>query len=147
MLDPNNRFLTLVLAAGAVVLLVAIAIGQRMGDRVLGQVTESTLPVVALPTPEPYATAGPFGPDWRRSETLSAAGDPRFPDPRVPPEPLPTPLPPPPAPAVPATPTLNPNIPIWRQRPLPKATPVPTAEPSDDNAPSPSPSSSSQLHH
>ncbi len=142
----NGRFLTLVLAAGAVVLLVAIAIGQRMGDRVLGQVTESTLPVVALPTPEPYATAGPFGPDWRRSETLSAAADPRFPDPRVPPKPLPTPIPLPPAPVV-ASPTPSPNVPIWRRQPLPTATPVPTTEPSADEGASPVPSTSTEPRH
>ena len=142
MLSPSNRFPTIVLAAGAAVLLFAIALGQRMGDRVLGQATEHALPAIAgIGTPAPGATAGSFGPDWKRSETLSAAADPRFPDPRVPPQPLPTPLPRPVS-NVPATPTPNPNIPIWRQKPLPTATPFVTAPPTQtpSGVPSPSPS-------
>jgi hypothetical protein len=137
MRDPSNPFPTIVLATGAAVLLVAIAVGQRMGDRVLGEATETTLPSIELATPEPYATSGPFGPDWKRSETLSAAADPRFPDPRVPPQPLPTPVPLPPAPVVPGTPTPNPNIPIWRQKPLPTATPIPTEIPTENPLASP----------
>jgi len=142
MLDPTNRFATLVLAAGAIVLLAAIGIGQRMGDRVLGQATEHALPsVAAVVTPEPYASSGPYGPDWKRSETLSAAPDPRFPDPRIPPQPLPTPPPATPKPVAAATPTINPNVPIWRQKPLPTATPYqPTAEPSGSATSSASPS-------
>jgi hypothetical protein len=141
MLDPSNRFATLVLAAGALVLLAAIGIGQRMGDRVLGQATERALPSIAVVvTPEPYASSGPYGPDWKRSETLSAASDPRFPDPRVPPQPVPTPPPATPKPQAAATPTINPNIPIWRQKPLPTATPYqPTEEPSESPAASASP--------
>jgi hypothetical protein len=141
MLDPTNRFATLVLAAGAVVLLAAIGLGQRMGDRVLGQATEHALPsITAVVTPEPYASSGPYGPDWKRSETLSAAADPRFPDPRIPPQPLPTPPPATPAPRVAPTPTINPNIPIWRQKPLPTATPVPSEGPSEGPSASASPS-------
>lgn len=142
MLDPENRFATLVLAAGAVVLLAAIGIGQRMGDRVLGQATEHALPsIAAVVTPEPYASSGPYGPDWKRSETLSAASDPRFPDPRIPPQPLPSRPPATPTPASAATPTINPNIPIWRQKPLPTATPyLPTVEPSESPSSSASPS-------
>src|SRR5271156_7142894 len=89
---PTNRLPTIVLAAGAAVLLLAILFGERMGDRVLGQVAHtdtSTLPVAM--TPEPLQSSGPFGPDWKRSMTLTSAPDPRFPDPRVPPQPLPTP--------------------------------------------------------
>lgn len=141
MLDPANRFATLVLAAGAVVLLAAIGIGQRMGDRVLGQATEHALPsIAAVVTPEPYASSGPYGPDWKRSETLSAASDPHFPDPRIPPVPIPT-IPPTPTPKASPTPTINPNIPIWRQQPLPTATPFgPTAEPSEEPSSTASPS-------
>ncbi|HKE37659.1 MAG TPA: hypothetical protein VKB39_09505 [Candidatus Baltobacteraceae bacterium] len=147
MLDPSNRFATLVLAAGAVVLLAAIGIGQRMGDRVLGQATEHALPsIAAVVTPEPYASSGPYGPDWKRSETLSAASDPRFPDPRVPPQPIPT-LPPTPKPKVSPTPTINPNVPIWRQKPLPTATPFepPTEGPTESPTASASPSPESLL--
>src|SRR5512135_3744750 len=94
-MHPSTRFPTLLLAAGAVVLLIAVAVGERMGNRVIGQATEQTLQSV-IPqaiTPAPDATPRPYGPDWKRSQALSAAGDPRFPDPRVPPVPLPTPLP------------------------------------------------------
>ena len=145
MLDPSNRFATIVLAAGSLVLLIAIGIGERMGDRVLGQATGQGLQSVTATAASPAATesAGPFGPDWKRSEALSAASDPRFPDPRVPPQPLPTPLPTPkltPTPYVPATPTPNPNIPIWRQRPLPTATPAAPATSSASPSPGEQPS-------
>lgn len=140
-MNRSTRFPTVVLAAGALVLLIAVAIGQRMGDRVIGNATDQTLqsvgPVTASASPN--ASPQPYGPDWKRSQALSAAGDPRFPDPRVPPQPLPTPPPTPkPKPATPTpepTPTPNPNLPIWRQRPLPSVPPsTPLVEP-----PSPSP--------
>jgi hypothetical protein len=141
LLEPSNRFATVVLAAGSAVLLVAIGLGERMGDRVLGQATDQKLESVAVvASTEPSPTPGPYGPDWKRSITLSAAGDPRFPDPRVPPQPLPT-IPPTPKvvrTVVPATPTPNPNIPIWRQQPLPTATPTRIPEPSPTPAASPS---------
>ncbi|MBV8117740.1 MAG: hypothetical protein JOY69_07025 [Candidatus Eremiobacteraeota bacterium] len=147
MLDPSNRFATIVLAAGSAVLLIAIAVGERMGDRVLGQATQQQLQSVAVAaSAAPTQSAGPYGPDWKRSEALSAAGDPHFPDPRVPPLPLPTPLPTPkvtPTPYVAPTPTINPNLPVWRQKPLPTATPLPsespTAEPTVPGPPSPPP--------
>jgi hypothetical protein len=149
MFDPAKRFSTIVLAAGSAVLLIAIAIGERMGDRVLGDAAQQQLqstPVVTV-SPSAMPTSGAFGPDWKRSETLSAANDPRFPDPRVPPQPLPTPLPTPkPTPTpkpVPATPTPNPNIPIWRQKPLP--TWSPTIAPVESPSPEPSVSPMSLL--
>jgi hypothetical protein len=135
--------LTLVLASGSVVLLVAIGIGERMGDRVLGQATGQNLESISaiVASPMPTQSSGPFGPDWKRSETISVAADPHFPDPRVPPQPLPTPPPTPkPTPTpLPATPTPNPNVPIWRQQPLPTASPTPlpagSAEPSSSAPP------------
>ena len=141
MLEPSNRFATVVLAAGAAVLVVAIGIGERMGDRVLGQATEHTLQSIApvAASPQPDASGGPYGPDWKRSETLAAAGDPRFPDPRIPPQPLPTRPPEPVATLPPATPTPNPNIPVWRQQPLPTPTPSPSESPPPEPSVSPSP--------
>jgi hypothetical protein len=121
---------TILLAVGAVVLLIAVAIGERMGDRVIGAATEQTLQSVGpvSVSPSPNASPQPYGPDWKRSQALSAAGDPHFPDPRVPPQPLPTLAPTPkPRPTPIPTPTPNPNIPIWRQKPLP--TIPPTAAP------------------
>lgn len=140
---PSTRLPTILLAAGAVVLLVAVALGERMGSRVIGQATEQTLQSIVpqAVTPPPGATPQPYGPDWKRSQALSAAGDPRFPDPRVPPQPLPTPLPrPTPAPTPVPTPTPNPNIPIWRQKPLPTASP--SAVPSSQASPASGPASS-----
>ncbi len=136
------RLPTIVLAVGAVVLLVAVAIGERMGDRVIGQATEQTLQSVGPVSisPSPNASPQPYGPDWKRSQALSAAGDPHFPDPRVPPQPLPT-LPPTPKPRptpVP-TPTPNPNVPIWRQKPMP--TIPPSVEPAEPASGEPSPAS------
>ncbi len=123
-------------------LLLAVAIGERMGNRVIGQANEQTLQSV-IPqavTPAPDGTPQPYGPDWKRSQALSAAGDPHFPDPRVPPQPLPTLAPTPtPRPTPIPTPTPNPNIPIWRQRPFP--TVAPSAEPSGElESPTPEPS-------
>jgi len=127
-MDPSKRYATIVLAIGALVLLTAIVIGQHMGTRLLGQSTElspTVLPTVLI-TPEPaYESAGTYGPDWRRSQTLSAAPDPGFPDPRVPPVPLPTrpPAPTPPPHPVSPIPTQNPNVPIWDRSPEPTASP------------------------
>jgi hypothetical protein len=151
--DPSKRFITLVLALGIAVLVAAIAFGERAGDKVIGQVTEKRLdsiaPVTLTPAPV-QKSASPYGPNWKRTEVMSAATDPAFPDPRVPPVPPPT-LPPPPKhtptplPSVATpTPTPNLNIPIWRREaPLPTPTPTgsetPYPGPSDSPSPSPQP--------
>ena len=123
------------MALGIVVLVVAIVIGERAGDRVIGQVTEKRLesiaPITVAPA-APEATVVPYGPDWKRSDVMAAAPDPGFPDPRVPPvaPPTPSPIPsytPPPAaptsgPRVKATPNLS--LPVWR-----RAAPLPTSRP------------------
>lgn len=140
MSDPSKRFITIVLALGIAVLIAAIALGERAGDRVIGQVTEKRLdsiaPVTVTPAPV-QKSASPYGPNWKRTEVMTAATDPGFPDPRVPPVPPPT-LPPPPKRtptpqptlATP-TPTPNMNLPIWRRAaPLPTATPEGTPGPS-----------------
>ena len=154
MQDPSKRFATIVMALGIVVLVAAIAIGERAGDRVIGQVTEKRLESIAPVSvaPAPDATVAPYGPDWKRTDVMAAAPDPGFPDPRVPPvaPPPPTPIPrftPPPftastpAPAPKATPNLA--IPIWRRsEPLP--TIAPTQEPTATASPSPQPEQTSQ---
>lgn len=149
----STRLPTILLAAGALVLLVAVAIGERMGDRVIGQATEQTLQSVTPDlTPAPGATPQPFGPDWKRSQALSAAGDPHFPDPRVPPQPLPTAVPTPKATPTPIpTPTLNPNVPVWRQKPFATLAPSAVLPPQNSALPSapdnePSPAGSSNPH-
>ena len=145
-MDPSKRFVTIVLAVGVIVLLAAIAIGQRMGTRVLVQAANSgSLDTTPIVTPIPASTAENYGPDWKRSQTLAAAVDPGFPDPRVPPKPLPTP-------AATATPspkpkwTPNPKLPIWDQTALPSPSESPSASPAASETPSPaaSPSASPQ---
>jgi hypothetical protein len=124
-MDPSKRFVTLVLAAGVLVLLTAIALGERMGDRVLVQAADSDVSnaqVIVTPLPA-GATAEPYGPNWRSSQTLAAVPDPGFPDPRIPPKPLPTPIPRPTATPTPAW-TPNPKLPIWDQTAFPSASPT-----------------------
>lgn len=90
----------MLLIAGALVLLVSILIGQKLGDRVLLQ-TERRVPIAGAgvtPVPE----TGPSGRDdlrnWKRLQVISVATDPAFPDPRVtrPPTPPPPKYTPPP---------------------------------------------------
>ncbi|HUZ49760.1 MAG TPA: hypothetical protein VMW12_08485 [Candidatus Dormibacteraeota bacterium] len=144
MLEPSKRLPTLVLAAGIIVLLIAIALGEHMGEQVLGQASDHPDLTQIRITPAPDQTSAPYGPDWKRSSTLSAASDPGFPDPRIPPVPLPTrPPAPSPTPSPRPGPTLNPNIPIWRQTPIPTGTPTgqtPTPSPSAAASPTPTPS-------
>ena len=110
--------LTSTLAIAGVTLLVAIAIGNAMGNHVLGQATERGPAIAATPvaTPVPNGTGDPGSAfSWRREQVVSVATDPGFPDPRVTPEPPP---PPPPARAV-RTP-----------KPRPSAAPTPSPTPS-----------------
>jgi hypothetical protein len=147
-LDPGKRFITVVLALGIVVLIAAIAIGERAGNRVIGRATEQQLRSIAPPTlspkPETGRNTGPYGPNWKSTDVMAVATDPAFPDPRVPPVPLPTVPPPPkstPAPRstfVPSpSPTPNLNIPVWR-----RAAPLPTPSPAASFTPYPGPSNS-----
>jgi hypothetical protein len=83
------------LVAGALVLLVSILIGEKLGDRVLLQ-TERRVPVgTALVTPVPQTAPSNPGPlrNWKRDQVVSVATDPAFPDPRVTRPPTPTPRP------------------------------------------------------
>jgi len=153
-LDPSKRFLTIVLGLGILVLVAGIALGQRAGDRVIGQVTEKRLESIApvTVTPAPQVTgAAPYGPDWKRTDVMAAAPDPQFPDPRVPPAALPTPTPepkytpPPPPPRPTPTPTPNMNVPIWRRMaPMPTPTPVESGSPGPQASGLPTPSASPQ---
>lgn len=82
----------MLLIAGAVVLVVSILIGQKLGDRVLLQ-TEQRVPIAAggvTPVPETDASGAPG--NWKRLEVISVATDPAFPDPRItrPPAPIQT---------------------------------------------------------
>lgn len=144
-MTPSRRFATIVLAAGIVVLAAAILLGEAMGDHTLGTASDRTpaLPVAITPAPEQSAPA--YASDWKNSHTLSAASDPAFPDPRVPPVPIPTLAPAPTrTPSPKPTRTLNPNIPIWDQTTLPNPTPETSAAAPASPSVLPSPSSSPQ---
>ncbi len=112
-MPPSRRpGLSALLIAGAIVLLVSIVIGQRIGDRVLLQ-TETRTPIAGSGvTPVPEANPSDRGElkNWKRLQVVSVATDPAFPDPRV----TRPPTPPPP----PVTPTPRPT-------PTPRATPIP----------------------
>jgi hypothetical protein len=90
------------LLGGVLLLLIAIAVGQRLGDRVLRQVTdERSAEAGPIITPVPQTSPDLTGArNWKREQVVSVATDPAFPDPRVTPTPTPTPRP-----------TPNPTIP------------------------------------
>jgi hypothetical protein len=104
------------LVAGAVLLLIAILIGQRLGDRVISQGLARRVPLSGLVTTTPIpAPSGPLEANWKRAQVVSVATDPAFPDPRVTPPPTakPTPAPTP-------VPTLTPApTPTYSSPPLP----------------------------
>jgi hypothetical protein len=105
--------LSTVLVAGAFVLLIAIAIGNNMGNRVLGQIGSRSAGAVATPIPSPSVSADDDAAGhvlWKRRQVLSVATDPAFPDPRVTPEPPPPPPPSTPRPKPAATRTPAPRI-------------------------------------
>ena len=117
----NRRPLTAAtFVAMAVVLLIAIFVGQRIGDKALFGATQRRVPVagvLATPVADPSAGDPLVSKNWKRLQVVSVATDPAFPDPRVtrpptptptrPPAPKPTPTPPPtPPPGVYTSPPL-----------------------------------------
>jgi hypothetical protein len=130
------------LVAGALVLLVSILIGQRLGDRVLLQ-SEQRLPLAGTaitPVPLPSATDPGDLRDWKRLQVVSVATDPAFPDPRVTPTPPPTPRPTPKATPT-ARPTPAPTPAEYTSPPLPvplvSHEPEPTEAPTEPPVPQP----------
>lgn len=90
---------SVLLVAFAIALLVGIVAGQRLGDKVLLNATQRTVPIAGvLATPVPASTdAASTQRYWKRLQVVSVATDPAFPDPRVTPSPTPaTPRPTPP---------------------------------------------------
>jgi hypothetical protein len=112
-LGPRAELSTLLLV-GAAVLLVAIGVGERMGNRVIGQIGRREAPVAVTPIPAVTTSAqtGDAQPLWKRRRVISVATDPAFPDPRVTPEPTIAPTP----------------------RPTPRPTPSPAPTPSPSQA-------------
>ncbi len=93
---------SLLLLAAGLLLLASIAVGQRLGDRVLKQVTEQRdTEASSILTPVPQVSQEPDqARNWKREQVVSVATDPAFPDPRATPKPTPRPIP-----------TANPTIP------------------------------------
>ncbi len=132
----------------AIVLVVSIALGLRLGDRVLGGQFGRKPPiagVIPTPSPEPADTALSEG-YWKHVKIVTVATDPAFPDPRVTPEPEPTRRPTPkptptPTPRPPSAPPSESPDPTYTSPPLPL--PVVSHEP-ESPSPSPSAGASSQ---
>ena len=125
---PRKPMTSAFLVTCGVTLLVAIVVGEKMGERVLHQTTQTAV-VPTLTTPSPLASADESGPvrDWRKAQVVTVATDPGFPDPRVTPPPTPTPKPPKtPKP----TPTPTPYVP---------PTPIPTPTETESPGASPTP--------
>jgi hypothetical protein len=84
--------LSMLLVMGAIVLVIAILVGNNMGNRVLGQISSRGAGAAATPiaTPSPGSSDSPQSRAlWKRRQVLSVATDPAFPDPRITPEPEP----------------------------------------------------------
>jgi len=112
---------SLVLVLCGVVLVVSITVGERLGDRVLRQSTERRAPIVAAPPTVPPIESSQAR-RWKRSQVISVATDPAFPDPRVTPTPEPSRPPQ----------RLTPFLPVPRPAPSVKRTATPTAAPRGD---------------
>lgn len=109
----RRQGLSTLLILGALVLVIAIFIGQSMGNRVLGAIASkagdaaSPIPIPSVSSLADTVTSRAL---WKRRQVLSVATDPAFPDPRITPEP-----------EIPATP-----------RPRPKPTPAPERSQASD---------------
>lgn len=102
--------LSTVLILGSLVLVIAIFVGNSMGDRVLGQIaSRGGGPPSPIPIPSSSATADSLTGRvlWKRRQVLSVATDPAFPDPRITPEPE---IPATPRPAIRRKPRAAPTI-------------------------------------
>ena len=126
------------LVAGAIVLVVSILIGQKVGDRVLLQ-TAQRVPVVGsgvTPIPAVDPSDRVFLKDWKRLQVVAVATDPGFPDPRV----TRTPTPKPPATPEPRTAAPLPAVTIksiYTSPPLPL--PVVSHDPNEGETEAPVP--------
>ena len=127
----RRRGLSTTLILGAIVLLIAIAVGNSMGNRVLGQVASRIPAFSTTPLPITTPSGAPLegsvnGIRWKRRQVISVATDPAFPDPRITPEPTP----PPPTPTPLRAEPLSPQVPYSGRRHNEYVpTPVETAEP------------------
>jgi hypothetical protein len=118
-----------------VVLLVAVAVGQQIGEHTIFGATERRVEIPEQTiTPVPEDTAGAdeaISRNWKRLQVVSVATDPAFPDPRVTPPPTPTPKPTP-SPKPTASPSPHPTY-LYTSPPLTE--PLATHEPSESPTP------------
>jgi len=145
--------LSTVLIAGAIVLVIAIAIGNGMGNRVLGQISGRAPSYTTTPLPTATPTGGEDAARqvlWKRRQVLSVATDPAFPDPRVTPEPPPEPTARPRRTAVAApkasaspTPSATPSSPLPNSGYTSPPMLIPMKSHAHDESPSPEPESGS----
>ena len=117
---------SLTLIAAGLVLLVSIAVGPRLGDSVLRQVTEqrgTEADPILTPVPQASPDEGAVR-NWKTEQVVSVATDPAFPDPRATRPPTPTPQPtrpptPPPPTAAPSIEDVDSTKPAYTSPPLP----------------------------
>lgn len=128
----------LVFIAMGMVLLAAIAVGQKIGEQAIFGTTQRRVPVAGpLATPVPDATpSGEPGVslNWKRLQVVSVATDPAFPDPRVTPPPTPRPPTPKPTNSPTPVPDLIPSG-VYTSPPLP----IPIASHDPNETPEPIP--------
>ena len=98
----------MMLVGMGLVLLVAVAVGQQIGEHTIFGATQRRVDVpeaTITPVPEDTNANESIVRNWKRLQVVSVATDPAFPDPRVTPPPTPTPRP---TPSPKPRPTLNP---------------------------------------
>jgi hypothetical protein len=138
----RKRSLTIFLLAGAALLVAAVFFGNRMGDRVISQVgakidlQPTTIPSVGPSAPDPSDPKDERRVFWKKSQVVTAATDPAFPDPRVTPPPTATPRPATPVPTARPKPTDTPYLPTPEITPAPTVLLTPVPPPPSGSVPS-----------
>jgi hypothetical protein len=117
-----------------IVLLVAIVLGQQIGNHTIFGSTERKVVIpgqTITPVPEEAATGADEAvlKNWKRLQVVSVATDPAFPDPRVTPPPTPSPRP---SPSPKATPSPRPAD-LYTSPPL--AVPIASHDPTETTPP------------
>lgn len=97
----------LMLVGMGIVLLVAVVVGQQIGEHTIFGSTQRRVAIpdqTITPIPQEASTNEAISKNWKRLQVVSVATDPAFPDPRVTPPPTPSPRPTP-SPKPPPTPS------------------------------------------
>ncbi len=138
-MGSRPRF-SLLLFVGALALVIAIVIGNRLGSGVMRGVAERVPEdaVTTVPQAQPSDDGGGGPLRLKRRAVLSVATDPAFPDPRITPEPTPKPTP---KPTRPPAPEPSPSDDLFPDAgsPPPLDTSPPTLGPGESPSPVASP--------